>query len=62
MNMTHHGRLGKTSVKKEYLTLERYGMVDFITLKNLNFYVCIVECPNKTTMELVCDAKDTSVY
>lgn len=60
MNMPYHGKSGKTSVKKEYLTFKRYGMVDFITLKNLNCYVCIMECPNKTTMELVCDAKDTS--
>lgn len=61
MNMPYYGKSGKTSVEKEYLTFERYGMVDFITLKNLNCYVRIMECPNKITTEPVCDAKDTSV-
>lgn len=39
MNMPYYGKSGKTSVEKEYLTFKRYGMVDFITLKNLNCYV-----------------------
>lgn len=61
MNMPYYGKSGKTAVEKEYLTFKRYGMVDFITLKNLNCYVCIMKCPNKTTTEPVCNAKDTSV-
>lgn len=36
MNMIYHEESGKTSLQKEYLTFERYGMVDFIPLRNLN--------------------------